>query len=89
MAKTLVLNVPDAIYAALVHSAERAGATPEALAIECLAAVSRRGTDDPLEAFIGAFRTDVPGWPERHDELLGQSILNKTGCNPPPATSHE
>jgi hypothetical protein len=29
-----------------------------------------------MEKYIGAFSTDVPGWADRHDELLGEALMD-------------
>jgi hypothetical protein len=32
---------------------------------------------DPLEQFIGAFRSDVPDWANQPDKYLGQSLMDE------------
>lgn len=32
---------------------------------------------DPVEPFIGAFRSDVPDWADQHDKYLGQSLMEE------------
>ena len=75
MGHPLHLEVPEDVYESLVQSAEKTGQAPETLAVEWLAFASRDIVDDPLEPFIGAFASDVPDWAEKHDEYLGQAIL--------------
>lgn len=77
MGRTLTLKVPEEVYEPLAQAAERTGSTPEALAIEWLAAVSRHAARDPLENFIGALRSDVPDWADQHDKYLGQALLDQ------------
>ncbi len=58
---------------------------------EELAVARRRLTDykyngvtDPVEPFIGAFRSDVPDWAAQHDTHLGQSLREELAgrkCN--------
>ena len=74
MTHKLILELPTEVYDPLADAAKRAGATLEQLAIAWLACVSRRGTDDPLEKFIGAIRTNTPDWTDQHDKYLGQAL---------------
>ena len=32
---------------------------------------------DPLEPFIGAFRTDLPDWANQHDQHLGKALMDE------------
>ena len=74
MTHTLVLNVPESVYEPLAQTAERAGATPEQLAVEWLAAASKLAQPDPVEKFIGAFRSNTPDWADKHDAYLGATL---------------
>ena len=74
--KQLVLELPNDIYEILTRTAQQVHKTPEELAVEWLAAAAWT-VDDPVEKFIGAFRSNVPGWAERHDEYLGQSLAEE------------
>lgn len=77
MAHTLSIEVPETLYDLLVKRAEEMGQPPETLAAEWLAAAAERtAQDDPLEPFIGAFDTGVSDWATRHDEYLGQAVLD-------------
>jgi hypothetical protein len=71
MTHQLILNVPAEVYESLADSAKRAGATPEKLAVDWIDAVGRHAARDPVEGFIGAFRSDTPDWADRHDDYLG------------------
>lgn len=73
----LILTVPEDIYEPLAKSAECTGQTPEETALEWLASAAQTAKDDPLEQFIGAFRSNVSGWSEEHDRHLGQALLNE------------
>lgn len=79
MSHRLILEVPPEVYAPLADTAQRAGATPEALAVAWLAAVSRHAARDPVEPFIGAFRSRVPDWADQHDKYLGQALREELG----------
>ncbi len=74
MGHRLVLELPQEVYEPLADSARRAGSTPEGLAVAWLAAVGRHAARDPVEPFIGAFRSDVPDWAEQHGKYLGQAL---------------
>ncbi len=73
----LIITIPDDIYKPLAESAERTGLTAEALAVEWLATAAQNAVEDPLEEFIGAFKSDVPGWADEHDKHLGQALLDE------------
>jgi hypothetical protein len=75
MTHTIKLELPDDVYVSLVKSAERAGQTPEELALRYIAEGTQRATD-PLDRFIGAFHSERPGWSERHDEHIGRETLD-------------
>jgi hypothetical protein len=76
MAHTVLLELPDDVYKLLAQAAEQTSQPLEELAVEWLSNATRRVTDDPLAKYIGAIRTDVPNWGERHDELLGQALMD-------------
>lgn len=76
MTHTLKLEIPEEIYNLLEQRAEQTKQPLEELAIQWLAKASQDFADDPMEKFIGAFATNVPGWPERHDELIGEALMD-------------
>lgn len=59
MGYALVLEIPEEIYQPLVKTAQQSGSTPEELATNWLVASIRQMQQDPLERFIGGFRSDV------------------------------
>ena len=71
----LILEVPEEVYEPLAKTARQTGTTPERLAVEWLTAASCHASDDPVEDFIGAFRTGVPDWADQHDEYLGEGLM--------------
>ena len=77
MGYTLTLEVPDEVYKPLVKTAEQTGQNPEELAIQWLAVVVQTFSNDHLENFIGAFKSDIPDWADRHDKYLGQSLMEE------------
>lgn len=74
MSHVLKLDVPSEIYESLRQIAERAGQSPEVVAVKWLAAVTGQVADDPMEDFIGAWRSNGCAWPDQHDAYLGQAI---------------
>ena len=77
MSYTLVLDLPEAVYESLVETAQQTGETPEALAVRLLTKVVQNLADDPLEPFIGAFKSNIPDWGDKHDEYIGQALWNE------------
>ena len=71
MSHILKLDVPSEIYESLRQIAERAGQSPEVVAVKWLAAVTSQVADDPVEDFIGAWRSNGFPWPDQHDAYLG------------------
>ena len=74
MGHTLTLEVPEEVYDLLRKSAAHIGQVPEALAVQLLAEATRRLENDPLEAFVGALKSAVPDWADRHDQYIGKSL---------------
>ncbi|HEX8219311.1 MAG TPA: hypothetical protein VF914_08870 [Chloroflexia bacterium] len=76
MAHTVLLELPDDVYKLLAQTAEQTSQPLEELAVEWLAMAGRIIQNDPLEKYIGAFTSKMPGWAERHDELLGGALMD-------------
>lgn len=38
---------------------------------------SKEETYDPMDDFIGSISTDMPGWGDRHDELIGEALYRE------------
>ena len=74
MRHKLILDVPDPIYEPLAKVAKQTGITPEQVAVQWLEAAGSRSNHDPVENFIGAFRSDIPDWADQHDKYLGQAL---------------
>jgi hypothetical protein len=86
MGHKLILEVPEEVYEPLAKTAKQTGTTPERLAIEWLTVAGGHALHDPVEAFIGAFRSGVPDWADQHDRYIGQALMEK-GCGERPAGS--
>lgn len=74
MTHSLVLEVPDSIYLKIVKEAESKKRKVEEIALERLANDEPREIEDPLDKFVGAFRSDVPDWADNHDKYLGEEL---------------
>jgi hypothetical protein len=72
---TITLELPQNIYEPLKKAAAKAGQSPQELITKLLGQTIKAFADDPLEEFIGAFRSDIPDWSENHDRYLGQELL--------------
>ena len=82
MGHTLTLEVPEDVYESLLKTAQETGQQPETLAVQWLTQATRKGADDPVEQFIGAFNSHGSDWVERHDEYLGHAAVDMN--QPPP-----
>ena len=77
MTHSLVLEVPENIYQPLAEEAEAKGRRIEDVALEKLANGETKQIDDPLDEFVGAFRSDVPDWADNHDKYLGENLARE------------
>ncbi|HEY3266807.1 MAG TPA: hypothetical protein VGM37_07770 [Armatimonadota bacterium] len=73
MARTLTLELDDAVLRELQAEASRTGATVEAVAEQAV----RARFLDPLEKWIGALDSGVPDLATRHDHYLGEALENE------------
>ena len=73
MGHTLTLDVPEDVYRSLIQQAEQTGQSPEDIAVQLLATATQHRIDDPLEQFIGAFRSHSVDWADQHDAYLGKA----------------
>jgi hypothetical protein len=67
MSQSLTLNVSEEVYNHLRRAAEQADQLPEVLAAQWLSLFTRSVDTDPLEKFIGAFKSGCPDWTDKHD----------------------
>jgi hypothetical protein len=77
MTHSLLLEVPENIYQPLAEEAEAKGRKVEEIALEKLANGKPKQIDDPLDEFVGAFRSDVPDWADNHDKYLGENLMRE------------
>lgn len=77
MTHSLLLEVPESIYQPLATEAEAEGRKVEEIALERLANRKPKNIDDPLDEFVGAFRSDVPDWADNHDKYLGENLMRE------------
>ncbi len=74
MGHSITLEMPEELYQALIQKAERTGQPPEVVAVQLLATATQHQSGDPLEQFIGAFRTHGADWADQHDAYLGKAV---------------
>jgi len=86
MGHTLTLDVPENVYQSLIQQAEQTGQPPEAVAVQLLATATQHRVDDPLEQFIGAFRSHSADWADQHDAYLGKAA--KGSMDPETSKGH-
>jgi len=77
MTHSLLLEVPESIYQPIVEEAEAEGRKVEEIALERLAVKKPKQSADPLDEFVGAFRSDVPDWADNHDKYLGENLMRE------------
>ncbi len=77
----MTLSVSEEVYLHLRRAAEQAGQLPEVLAAQWLSLFTRSAVDsDPLEKFIGTFRSGCPDWTDNHDKYIEQSQQAAREC---------
>ena len=77
MTHSLLLEVPESIYQPIVEEAEAEGRKVEEIALERLVVKKPKPNGDPLDEFVGAFRSDVPDWADNHDKYLGDNLMRE------------
>ncbi len=77
MTHSLLLEVPETVYQLLAEKASENGKKIEEIALEKLAKDEPKLIDDPLDEFVGAFRSDVPDWADKHDKYLGENLMRE------------
>jgi hypothetical protein len=81
MTHPVTLAIPDEIYQPLLKIAQDKGQTIEALANTCLADAIRAEPGSRLRRWVGASASHVSDASLRHDEYLGQAILDEMQGN--------
>lgn len=76
MSKTVSLTIPDNLYDIITKIAKNKGQTSESLIMECVENSFASLENDPLEPFIGIIDTQGSDWSEKHDQYLGQALLD-------------
>jgi hypothetical protein len=70
MVRALTLDLPEDLYQGLIQQGKRTGQSPEAVAAQLLVNAIQHRVDDPLEQFIGAFRSRGGDWADQHDVYI-------------------
>lgn len=76
MSHMLTIEVPDNVYEPLRRTAAQSGQSPEALVTQWISLAVQQQTDDPLEQFIGALRSQDSDWADHHDQYLGKAVAD-------------
>jgi len=76
MGHKLVIDVPREVYQRLNNKAKQSNQTAEELAVHWLETLAQRLREDPVEKFIGAFKSKVSDWADQHDHYLGVKLMN-------------
>jgi len=77
--RTLTIEIPEKVYEPLLQVAHRAGRTPQELVLDWLIREVQAALEDPVEQFIGAFRSGVPNWADQHDDYIGRALMEDMG----------
>src|SRR5215212_7861041 len=89
MSHTLTIEVPDNVYEPLQRTASQSGQSPEALVTQWISVAVQQFTDDPLEQFIGALRSQDSDWADHHGQYLGKAIADTMQTTTPKNTSDD
>jgi hypothetical protein len=83
MSHQITLNLPDDIYQPLLEKAQGSGKTLEALVSEYIVQIfhSKPGYGR-VRRWAGALTSDVPDAGTRHDEYLGEALLEELRGGP-------
>lgn len=79
MGRELTIRLSDEAYAALLRVAAMAKLQPEEWATDLVVSEIRSIDEDPLLKLAGCIPTDITDVGERHDEHIGQGIVEKLG----------
>ena len=77
MTHSILLEIPENIYQPLAAEAKAKNRKIEDVALERLANDEPNPVVDPLDKFIGAFRSNVPDWADNHDRYLGENLMRE------------
>ena len=74
MFHSIILEVPETIYQPLAEEAKSKGRKIEEIVLEKLVGAEPKQVSDPLDKFIGAFKSDIADWADNHDKYLGEDL---------------
>lgn len=83
MSRTLTLEVPDELYAALEEMAAEQKRSAEQVGAEWLSATIGRLANDPLLKLAGCFESGIPDLADRHDHYIAEHLADELR-NPKP-----
>ena len=76
MSHALTIEVPDDIYEPLKRTASKNGQSSEVLVTHWISTVIQQLTNDPLEQFIGALRSQDSDWADHLDQYVGKALAD-------------
>ena len=77
MTHPITLDIPDEVFQPLLRLAQEKGQTVETIANACLAESVAPLPGGRLRRWIGASSSNIPDASLRHDDYLGQAILDE------------
>lgn len=77
MPQTITISLPDEVYEHLAQWTRQIGQTPEHWIAAWISRSVQETLQDPLIQLAGTIESDVTDVSERHDEYLGQAILDE------------
>ena len=81
MSRTVTIDLPEPLYAALAEKAQQERSTPEQMILDSLVTAFGNGAqphdEDQLLQLLGCIETDVTDIAERHHDYLGQALLDE------------
>lgn len=76
MEHTLQISISEEIYETIKKEAEQKGQSLEELVSDWLADRALESASDPLDKLVGILSLNNPGWSDRHDLHIGESLLD-------------
>lgn len=74
--QTLTLQIPPEIYVLLNQQAQENKVTIESLVLQWVLERAEKIQNDPLLKLAGIFKSGIPDLADKHDEYIGEVILN-------------
>ncbi len=85
MLRTIIVEIPETTFVVIEEQAHNKGIEPSELVVEWLDEAIHRIQNvepDPLDELIGALDAPIHDLAERHDEYLGQALIEEIRNGP-------